>query len=177
VVTNIQTRDAEKLLNALAVATNVGLVSPDRPLEDALRARLDLPRRAPTPTTTMSVRSPAVQVTRPDGAVEDAMSAREAARAPAVDDAAMERAAETEAEREERRREAQADRAALAESLREIARAGERASERTERLVRDLALSLAARPAPVRTVTKDVTARDANGHIQQVVERELVEER
>ncbi len=47
VVTNIQTRDAEKLLNALAVATNVGLVSPDRSLEDALRARLDLPRRAP----------------------------------------------------------------------------------------------------------------------------------
>lgn len=48
VVTNIQTRDAEKLLNALAVATNVGLVKPDGPLEDALRARLDLPRRALT---------------------------------------------------------------------------------------------------------------------------------
>lgn len=67
---NIETRNAEKLLNALTPAVNVGLITADAELEDALRARLDLPRRdgtsarprpvgAPTPAPAPEEKPPA----------------------------------------------------------------------------------------------------------------------
>ena len=65
----------------------------------------------------------------------------------------------------------------MLEGLREIAKAGVASGERTERILGELKQLVVPRPAPLRTVEKEVTARDNNGHIKTVVERELVEER
>lgn len=143
------------------------------------RAAVGLPVRS---EDRVFIPSPGVQVIQPDGSVAAATPAEQAAldaTAAAAKEREAERAAAGELEErraEERRREAQADRLAVLEGMREIAKASQSSGERTERILGELKQVVAARPAPLRTVEKEVTARDRNGHIKKVVERELVQE-
>jgi len=145
------------------------------------RAAVGLPVR---PEDDVFIPSPGVQIVQPDGSVADATAAQQTALAQATQQAAKEREAERaaagaleERRSDERRREAQADRLAVLEGLREVAKAGAASGERTERVLGELKQLVVSRAAPLRTVEKEVTARDGNGHIKTVVERELVEER